>query len=129
MSRRSFSENGSRINIEEATGTSYTDCIIIVGFRKIKEKHHGHSDTNNILYVVYDSERSIARSLVAALSLSQRLGIPNTQQNVLHLQRNLQRDDILVHRTIQAIDHGVHSYSLHSFVDHHINWTSPSKMQ
>jgi hypothetical protein len=119
-------------NIEEAAGTSYnirnslslafcTGCIIIVGCRKIKEKYHGHSDTNNILYVVYDSERSIADSLIAALYLCRRLGLPNTQQIVLHLQRNLQRADILVHRTIQAIAHCVYSYSLHSFVDRRID--------
>jgi hypothetical protein len=26
-------------------------------YRKIKEEHHGYSDTNNILYVVYNHER------------------------------------------------------------------------
>ena len=98
----------------------YIDCIIIVGCRKIKEKYHGYSDTNNILYVVYDSKLCIAGSLVADLCLCRRLGLPNTQQMVLHFPRNLQRGDILVPRTIQGIDHCVHSYSLHSFVDRRI---------
>jgi hypothetical protein len=91
---------------------------------KIKEKYHEYSDTNNIPYVVYDSERSIAASLVADVYLCRRLGLPNTQQIVLHLQRNLQRGFLLVPRTIQAIGLCVHSYSLHSFVDCRINWTS-----
>jgi hypothetical protein len=69
---------------------------------KIKEKYHEYSDTNNIPYVVYDSERSIAASLIADVYLCRRLGLPNTQQIVLR----------------------VHSYSLHSFVDCRINWTS-----
>ncbi len=104
----------------------YTGCIIIVGCRKIKEKYHGHSDTNNILYVVHDSERSIAGSLVTDLCLCRRLGLPNTKQMVLRFPRNLQRGDIFVHRTIQDIGHCVQSYSLHSFGDRRINWTSPS---
>ena len=101
----------------------YTDCLIIVGCRKIKEKYHGYSDTNSNFYVVYDSKLCIAGSLVADLSLCRRLGLRNTQQMVLHLQRNLQRGDILVPRTIQGIGHCVQSYSLHSFVDRRINWT------
>ena len=104
----------------------YTNCIIIVGCRKIKEKYHGYSDTNNILYVVHDSERSIIGSLIPNLCLCRGLGLPNTQQMVFHLQRNLQRGDILVHRTIQDIGHCVQSYPLHSFVDRRINWTIPS---
>ncbi len=71
--------------------------------------------------MVYDSERGIAGSLVADVYLCWRLGLPNTQQIVFHFERNLQRGDILVHRTIQAIGHCVHSYSLHSFVDRRIN--------
>ncbi len=98
----------------------YTDCIIIVGCRKIKEKYHGYSDTNNILYVVHDSERSIAVSLVADVYLCRRLGLPNTQQMVFHFERNLQRGDILISRTIQAIGHCVHSYSLRGSADHRI---------
>ena len=77
--------------------------------------------------MVHDSERSIAASLVDVLSLSRRLDLRDTQQIVLYLKRNLQRDDILVHRTIQAIAHCVHYYSLHSFVDHRINLTSIDK--
>ena len=37
--------------------------MIIVKFRKIKEKYHGHSDTNKILYVVHDPERGTADPL------------------------------------------------------------------
>ncbi len=72
--------------------------------------------------MVHDSERSIAAFLVADVYLCRRLGLPNTQQIVFRFPRNLKRSDILVHRTIQAIGHCVHSYSLHSFVDRRINW-------
>jgi hypothetical protein len=40
---------------------------------------------------------------------------------VLHFPRNLQRGDILVHRTIQDIGHCVQSYSLYCSADHRIN--------
>ena len=66
--------------------------------------------------MVHDSERRIAGSLVGDLCLCRRLGVPNTQQMVLHFARNLQRGDILVHRTIQAIDLCVQSYPLRGFV-------------
>jgi len=73
--------------------------------------------------VVYDSKLCITASLVANLSLCRRLGLPNTQQMVLHFPRNLQRGHILVPRTIQGIGLCVQSYSLLGFVDHRINWT------
>ena len=119
-----------RINIAEAAVTCYTEkslclafytgCIIIVGCRKIKEKYHGYRQYQNIFYVVYDSERSIAGSLVANLCLCQRLGLPNAQQVVFHFPRNLQRGDILVHRAIQNIGLCVQSYSLCGSADRRI---------
>ena len=73
--------------------------------------------------MVHDSKLCIAAFLVADVYLCRRLGLPNTPQIVFHSKRGLQRGDILVHRTIQAIGHCVQSYSLHSFVDRRINWT------
>ena len=96
---------------------------IIVGCRKIKEKYRGYSDANSILYVVYDSERSITGCLVANLSRCQRLDLLNTRQMVLHFPRNLQRGDILVPRNIQDIHLSVQHYSLHRSADRRINWT------
>jgi len=42
---------------------------------------------------------------------------------VLHFQRNLQRGEILVPRTIQGIGLCVQSYSLRGSADHRLNWT------
>ena len=74
--------------------------------------------------MVHDSELSIAGSLVADMCLCRKLGLPNAQQMVLHFPRNLQRGDILISRTIQDNGLCVQSYSIHSFVDRRINWTS-----
>jgi len=96
---------------------------VSLSFPFYKEQYHGYRQYQGIFHVVYDSERSIAGSLVADMSLCRRLGLPNTRQMVFHFQRNLQRGDILVPRTIQNINLCVQSYSLHSFVDRRINWT------
>jgi hypothetical protein len=93
---------------------------MIVGCRKLKEKYYGYSDTNKIFYVVHDSERSIAGSLVADVYVCRRLDLPNTQQMVLHSKRGLQRSDILFSRTIQSIGLCVQSYSLRGSADHQI---------
>ena len=87
-------------NVEEAVGASSVNCVIVAGSRKIKGEYHGYWDTNNILYVVYDSECGIAVSIVADVYLCRRLGIPYAKQMVLHLQRNLQRGDIRIPRAI-----------------------------
>ena len=92
--------------------------------RKIKEKYHGYSDTNNIFYVVYDSERSIAVSLVTGLYLLRRFFLPDEPQIFFYLETGIQHNVGFLHRTIQAIGLCVHSYSLHSFVDRWINSTS-----
>jgi len=72
--------------------------------------------------VVYDSKLCIAAFLVADVYLCRRLGLPNTQQVVFHFERNLQRGDILVPRTIQGIGLCVQSYPFHSFADCRINY-------
>jgi hypothetical protein len=62
----------------------------IVGFRKIKEEHHGYSDTNNILYVVYNHERSLVGSLDHDVYIGPGFGVLYAKQMVSHSPRNLQ---------------------------------------
>jgi len=71
---------------------------------------------------VYNSKLCIAGSLVAVLSLCRKLGLPNTQQMVLHFPRGLQRGHLLVPRTIQDIHLCLQSYSLHRSAHPWINW-------
>ena len=102
----------------------YTDCIIIVGCRKIKEKYHGYSDTNNILYVVYNHKWSHVGSLEHNVYIGPGYGVPYTQQMVSLSPRNLQRGHLLVPRVVQNRLSGLQCCSLRGSADRRINWTS-----
>ena len=55
----------------------------------IKEEHHGYSDTNIILYVVYNHKRSPVDPLDHNVYIGPGFGVSNAIQMVPHSPRNL----------------------------------------
>ena len=92
----------------------------MVRCRKIKEEHHGYSDTNNILYVVYNHKRGPVGSLDLNVYIGPGFGIPYTKQMVSHSPRNLQRGHVLVPRVVQNRVSGFQCRSLRGFADRRI---------
>ena len=88
--------------------------------QKAKEAHHGYSDTNNILYVVYHHKRSSVFPCDHTVYIGPGFGVPYTKQMVSYSPRKLQRGNILVPRVVQNRLSGLQSRSLHSSADRRI---------
>ena len=88
--------------------------------RKIKEEHHGYSDTNNILYVVYNYERCPVGPLDHNVYIDPGFGVPYAKQMVSNSPRNLQRGHVLVPRVFQNRLSGLQCRSLRGSADRRI---------
>ena len=72
-----------------------------------------YSDTSKILYVVHNHKRTPVCSFGNYLYIRQWLGIPHEQQVVSHIQRIIQRGNLLVSRVLQDCVFGVQCRSLY----------------
>ena len=88
-----------------------------VGGRKIKEEHHGYSDTNNVLYVVYSHKRSPAGPLDHNVYIGPGFGVPYTKQMVSYSARNLQCGHVRVPRVVQNRFSGLQCRSIRGVAD------------
>ena len=95
----------------------YAPADSFVRCRKIKEEHHGYSDTNNILYVVYNHKRGPVGLLDLNVYIGPGFGIPYAKQMVSHSPRNLQRGHVLVPRVVQNRLSGFQCRSLRGSAD------------
>ena len=93
-----------------------------VGCKKIKDGHHGYSDTNNILYVVHNHKRGHVGLLGHISYVRPGFGVPYAKQMVSHSPRNLQRGHLLVPRVVQNRLSGLQCRSLRSSADRRIKW-------
>jgi hypothetical protein len=80
-------------------------------YRK-KEIRYGYHSRPNVFYVVYDFERRIADFFVHYMRFSRRFYLPDAQQMVCHLKRNVQRGFILVPWALQDFRPGFQSHPL-----------------
>jgi hypothetical protein len=83
-------------------------------------EHHGYSDTNNILYVLYDHQRSPIGPLDHNVYLGPGFCVPHAKQMVSYSQRDLQRCLLLVHRLVQNYHSGLQCRSLRGSADRRI---------
>lgn len=85
----------------------------------MKEKNHGYSDTNKILYVVYNYEWSFALNLDDIFIPGSRFGLPNTKKIVSTAPRNFQCSYLLISWVVQNYLLDIQCCSLCGFTD---NW-------
>ena len=64
------------------------------------EEHHGYSDINNILYVVYNHKRSPAGPVDNLVYTGAGFGLPYAKQMVPYPPRNLQCGHLLIPRAV-----------------------------
>jgi len=88
--------------------------------RKIKEKHHGYSDTHNVLHVVHNHKWWHLDSVDSVLRVRLGFSVSHTKQTVSHSPRNLQRGHLLVPRVVQNCLSGLQCRSLRGSADRRI---------
>jgi len=116
-----LSRNSRILSNTEFQNTDYFGFHpIYVGCRKMKEEHHGYSDTNNILYVVYNHKRSSLGPLDHNVYIGPGFGVPYAKQMVSHSPRNLQRGHLLFPRVVQNRLSGLQCGSLRCSADRRV---------
>ena len=85
-----------------------------------RKKEHGYSDSNNVLYVVYNHEWGSISLLDINLYIGPGFGVPYAKQMVSHSPRGLQRGHLLVPRVVQNRFSGLQYRSIRGVADRRI---------